>query len=245
MVRIQLKTLTPIMITIIMMTLACEKAKAVYKVVVDPRTIAAVTENTASQGAIENLHNKRLDSIASKQQKIEQYTAIMATITEAYKYTLQNIKGFGQESKYYVEIGLCSYEIVNRVPNVLNAIKKSNLPGKTMCVKELVGIVAKTQQLVKDFIDIVNNGKIENPLGKNEKGSGDGYNFLDRYDRLTVANRIYTDLLGIRYKMEMFEMMASYANWSQVFLAYDPIGWATVMSGINRVNMVISMWKGL
>ena len=49
----------------------------VYRVVMDPYALAAVTANTAAVKAVEDAHNKELDTIKTKQQKIKQYTATM------------------------------------------------------------------------------------------------------------------------------------------------------------------------
>lgn len=52
---------------------------AIWKVVIDPHCLKAVTTNLATQKAIEGQHNHRLDSIASKKKKLELYTVSMAT----------------------------------------------------------------------------------------------------------------------------------------------------------------------
>ena len=101
------------------------QAHAGWKVVFDPWTTGAVTANAASQELIESQHNTRLDSINSKQQKIMQYTATMATIKELYKMSMENVSGFGAESQYYVEIGSCVAEIFKDVPVVLKYMNKS------------------------------------------------------------------------------------------------------------------------
>lgn len=220
---------------------------AQYRIVTDPYALKAVVQNTMSQKLVEDAHNKRLDSIASKKQKIEQFTTTMAVISEAYQVTMQNIKGFGTESKYYVEIGLCSYEIVQRFPKLYSAISKSKIPGQTQCLLELTNLYGKTEQLVQDFVNIVNNAKVTSPLKTNSssKTKSDGYNFLDRYDRLTVANKILTDLNQIRYKLEYLEMVAQYASWGTLWQKIDPQSWSSVMAGKNRVDMIVSMWKNL
>jgi protein-arginine kinase activator protein McsA len=147
-------------IVLLAVILITGRASAYYKLVIDPWTTAAVTANAASQELIESQHNTRLDSISSKQQKIMQYTATMATIKELYKLSMENVSGFGEESKYYVEIGTCVAEIFKDVPVVLNYMGKS--PGKNyvICLNEIMDIVLETESLVKDFVDIVNNGKL-------------------------------------------------------------------------------------
>ena len=218
-----------------------------WKVVIDPYCLKAVTTNLASQKAIEDQHNRRLDSISAKQNKLEQYTVSMATITELYKVTMENISGFGTESKYYVEIGLCAFDIVKSVPELIKTVSKTNFTNKALCLNELGNLTAQTQQLVADFINIVNNGKVQNPLKgqATAETKSDGYNLLDRYDRLTVANKIYTDLLEIRYKVQAMMAMAQYATKDDLFFAIDPEGWANMKVMQNQVGMLILNWNGL
>ena len=220
---------------------------AQYRVVIDPYCIEAVGQNLATQKAIEGEHNKRLDSIASKQNKLEQYTVSMATIKELYKVTMENISGFGTESKYYTEIGRCALDIVLDVPELVKVVNKAKFANKVLCLNELANVVTQAQQLVGDFVNIVNNAKIENPLkgqATSEKKS-DGYNLLDRYERLTLANRIYSDLMSIRYKIQGMMAMAQYATMNDLFFAIDPEGWANVMVMKNQVNGLVLSWNGL
>ena len=244
---------TRIILAIVAM-LTSGQAHAAWRVVIDPWTTGAVTANAASQELIESQHNARLDSINSKQQKLMQYTATMATIKELYKMSMENVSGFGAESQYYVEIGATVAEIFKDVPVVLQYMGKS--PGKNyvICLNEIMNIVLETESLVKDFVDIVNNGKIQNPIKKTKgvpnvnapaSGQGDGYNFIDRYERLTLANRIYTHLLEIRYKMEAITMMCQYcSDMNNLLLAIDPDSWAAYFTGKNLVDGLISDWEG-
>ena len=222
-------------------------AVAQYRVVMDPYCIKAVTTNMTTQKAIEGEHNKRLDSIASKQNKLEQYTVSMATIKELYKVTMENVSGFGTESRYYVEIGSCALDIIKDVPELIKVVNKAKFQNKLLCLNELGNVVAQTQQLVGDFVNIVNNAKIDNPLkgqATSEKKS-DGYNLLDRYERLTLANRIYSDLMSIRYKIQGMMAMAQYATMNDLFFAIDPEGWANIMVAKNQVNGLVLSWNGL
>ena len=227
--------------------LSVSSVKAQWRVVMDPYCLEAVSQNLASQKAIEDQHNQRLDSISAKQNKLEQYTVAMATMTELYKTTMENISGFGTESKYYVEIGLCALDIVKSVPELVQVVNKAKFANKVLCLNELGNVTAQTQQLVADFVNIVNNAKIQNPLKgqANAKSKSDGYNFLDRYDRLTVANRIYTDLLQLRYKIQGMMAMARYATMNDLFFAIDPEGWANAVTMKNMVGTLVNSWNGL
>lgn len=221
-------------------------AQAAYRVVLDPYALSALTNNLVHQEAEELYHNKSLDSIAKRQQKIATFTATMATITEVYKVTLENVKGFGPESQYYIEIGLASYDIVRAVPRVTSAINKAKIPGKAQCLVELNNIYSKAVQLVSDFVNIVNNAKVANPLPSAAiKNGNDGYNFLDRNDRLVVANRILTDLLKLKYNLEYLETLANYANWNSLARAIDPQGWCTIMASALRAEFIVAQWNAL
>lgn len=171
----------------------------------------------------------------------------MATIKELYKLTMENVSGFGTESLYYKEIGTCAFDILKDVPELISTVNKAKFKNKLACLTELGGLVMETQQLVGNFVNIVNNAKVQNPLkgqGTAERKS-DGYNLLDRYERLSLANRIYTDLMEIRYKVEGMMLMAQFATANDLFFAIDPEGWANVVTMKNQVGGLIQDWNGL
>ena len=111
----------------------------------------------------------------------------------------------------------------------------------------MANLVSETEGLVHDFVDIVNNGRIRNPLkeGKNG-GKDDGYNLLNRYERLTMANKIYSRLLEIHYKLEVMVMMCQFGNsWGDVLMAIDVESWAAYITARNSVDGLIDNWNGL
>ena len=218
-----------------------------WKVVIDKNCVKVVTSNTASQKLIENQHNQRLDSIASKKKKVELYSVSMATIKELYKLTMENVSGFGTESRYYKEIGSCAFDILKDVPELIKIVNQAKFTNKLYCLTELGGLVMETQQLVGNFVNIVNNAKVQNPLkgqGTAEK-KNDGYNLLDRYERLTLTHTIYTGLMEIRYNVEGMMLMAQYATVNDLFFAIDPEGWANIVTMKNQVGGLIRDWNGL
>lgn len=218
-----------------------------WKVVIDKNCVKVVTSNTASQKLIENQHNQRLDSIASKKKKVELYSVSMATMKELYKLSMQNISGFGTKSLYYKEIGSCAFDIIRNVPELIKTVSKAKFTNQLYCLTELGGLVMETQQLVGNFVNIVNNARISNPLkgeGTAEKKS-DGYNMLDRYERMSLANSIYTHMNEIRYKVDGMMLMAQYATLNDLCFAIDPEGWANMVTMKNHVDGLVSDWNGL
>ena len=169
------------------------------------------------------------------------------TIKEMYKLTMENVNGFGTESRYYKEIGSCAADILLSVPELVSTVSKAKFSNKLLCLTELGSLVTETQQLVADFVNIVNNAKVQNPLKgqATAEKKDDGYNLLDRYERLTLANRIYTDLTKIRYKVEGMTLMAQFATANDLFFAIDPEGWADVVTMRNHVDGLINDWNGL
>ena len=242
----------------VMLAMAVTSANAAWRVVIDPWTTAQVAENTASQKLIEEQHNARLDSMRTKQQRIAQYTAAMEAIKELYMFSMQNINGFGEETKYYSEIFSLTVDILTDVPKVLEYMGKSPMKNYVLCLSEMSDVVIETEGLVADFVDIVNNGKIEIPEnsalsnyfprkgGRYSIGQGDGHNFLNRYERLTMANRIYSRLLEIKYKMDAMCMMCEYCNGiNDVLMAIDVQSWAAYFTGKNIVEGLVNDWNTL
>ena len=215
-----------------------------WRVVVDKNCIKIVSSNLAAQKLIEEQHNARLDTIAAKQQKVELYSVSMATMKELYKLSMQNISGFGTKSLYYKEIGSCAFDIIRNVPELIKTVSKAKFTNQLYCLTELGGLVMETQQLVGNFVNIVNNARISNPLkgeGTAEKKS-DGYN---RYERMSLANSIYTHLNEIRYKVDGMMLMAQYATLNDLCFAIDPEGWANMVTMKNHVDGLVSDWNGL
>ena len=205
-------------IVLVCALLVVSSAKAYVKVAIDPWAIGQVTANTASQTLIENQHNERVDSINAKQQKIMQYTAAMQTMKELYVMSMQNVTGFGEETKYYAEIFSATVDIFNNVPVVLEYINSNPVKNYILCANEMADVVAETQ----------------------------GLNFLDRYERLTLANNIYSRLLQIKYKMEAMVLTCQFCNGiSDVLFAIDPESWAAYFTGKNAVEGLINDWNNL
>jgi len=240
-----------------MLLLASSQAFAGWRLVYDPWTTGQVGANTTAQKLIENKHNERLDTISEKQKKILQYTATMEGIKELYQLSMTNIRGFGEETAYYKEIFNLSADILTSVPTVTKYIATHPVKNYILCLNELSDVVIETEGLIHDFIDIVNNGKIklpDNPIirqkipnggGRYNIGQGDGYNFMDRYTRLTLANKIYSRLLEMKYNMDAMVMMCQFGTWGEVFFAIDPESWAAVYQGANMVDGIINDWNSL
>lgn len=242
---------------LMMAIMFCCHSKAAWRIVYDIKTTAQVTANATAQKMIEDQHNQRLDSIKSKQERIMKYTATMATIKDLYILSMQNISGFGEESKMYIEMFNTTVDIFKNIPIAIKTLNK--FPGKNhlLCLNEIQNLILETEQCVAAFKDIVNNGKIKSPLPKNKympengggrykMGQGDGYNVLDRYQRYSMANGILSSLIDIKYRLEAIVYMCQFCNnFSNLMFNIDVDSWLSFFTIKNAAEGLINDWKGL
>ena len=140
---------------------SAHSANAWVRVVYDIKSTAAVGANTAFQKIIEDGHNARLDSIRSKQAKIMSYTASMQTIKELYRMSMQNVSGFGEESAYYKQMAENFLQVPGNTARAVKAINRCSGINYVNSLNEIVNIQAEVVGLIEDFVDIVNNGKVD------------------------------------------------------------------------------------
>lgn len=241
--------------TLLLSTLS---SNAGVRVVYDINSTAAVGANTAFQKIIEDSHNARLDSIRSKQAKIMSYTASMQTIKELYRMSMQNISGFSEESAYYRQMAENFLQVPGNTARAVKAINRCPGINYVNSLNEIVNIQAEVVGLIEDFVDIVNNGKVDLSAftsGKsNDKlsillkqahlGKGDGYNFLDRYERLTLANKLLSHIVDINTRLLQIVYICEYCRtFSNFMYSIDLLTWASYFDGKAMVESVVSDWE--
>ena len=116
-------------LSMLLLVIASTPMYAGWKVVIDKNCVKVVT--------IDDQHNQRLDSITAKKKKVELYSVSMATIKELYKLTMENVSGFGTESRYYKEIGSCAFDILKDVPELIKTVNQAKFTNKLYCLTEL------------------------------------------------------------------------------------------------------------
>ncbi len=247
-----------LMIVMAIMLFSVNSANAWGRVVYDKNAIAAVGANTAFQTLIENKHNTQLDSIRSKQGKIMSYTASMESIKELYRMSMQNIRGFGEESAYYRQMAEQFIQVPGNTARAVKAINRCPGINYVNSLNEIVNIQNEVVGLIEDFVDIVNNGKVDlsaftsgksndklsNLLKNAHIGKGDGYNFLDRYERLTLANKLLSHIVDINTRLQQIVYICEFCcTFSNLMYSIDPLTWASFFSGKNIVDDVVSDWN--
>lgn len=254
-----MESIKKILLSLIVLLLYCVSSNAtVVRLVIDKKSVAAVTANTAIQSSIEFIHNKTLEEIRKKQEKIMSYTASMESIKELYRMSMQNISGFGEESAYYRQMVDNFLQVPGNTARAVKAINRCPGINYVNSLNEIVNIQTDVVGLVEKFVDIVNNGKVDFSAftsGKsNDKistllqnahlGKGDGYNFLDRYQRLTLANELLAHIVDINTRLNQIVYICEYCRtFSNFMYNIDPLTWATYFQGANMVQGVINDWK--
>ena len=230
-------------LAIAMGVIPCINANAQWRVVIDPKAVAQVEANTIQQLATENAHNAQLDTILSKQEEILQKSASIAAAKELTLKTLQNIEGFGTESIYYKQIAKTSKEIAEISPKILSSLKSSGVQNKALVTLKVSDLVGRATQCVNDFVSIVNNSKVSNPLKTSSAVKNDGHNLLDRYERMTLACQLYGDLLNIKRQLNYMLSMAEQGSWSDLIRVIDHRTWSKLMAGKMISDNLINQWN--
>ena len=234
--------------------ISTQHASAYWRWNYDWRTTAQVAENTAAASAVEGTHNATLDEQRKKQERIAEYTTSIHLIRELYKESMQNIRGFDQESRFYQLIGENALYIVTNIPVAISWLSKKpgiNLP---LCLNEISNLTMKTEQCIAGFVNIVNNGHVKSPLkdnslipgggGRANIGKDDGYNFMSRADRMGMANDILEDLVIVRNNLDNLIFLCQTNNGLEdLLMALDPDTWCDAMQMKWSVEDVVRGWE--
>lgn len=213
------------------------------QVVIDQKAIGIVSANMAFQLGLENEHNATLDSIKESQTKLAEHTASISAMRTGLKSTMENIKGFGAESKYYNRIALISGQIVSESVEILNNISHSGLAGNALFLVKITDLVERTSELVSHFVNIVNNGKVVNPFDKSAPKKGDGYNLLDRKARLGLVITILNDLQEVRFKLRHLKFLLMYGTIHDLAISLDLKGYLMLIGGKSTAESLIYRWN--
>ena len=207
---------------------------------IDYWTIVQVGENTAAESGAEGIHNNTLTEQRKKQERIAEYTTAINVIRQLYKQSMQNTKGFGEESRYYQLIGENALYIVTNIPVAVSWLTRKPHINLPLCLNEISNLTMKTEQCIAGFVNIVNNGHVSSPLKGNSLipqrggaaniGQDDGYNFMSRSDRMGMANDILEDLVIVRNNLDYLIFMCQTNNGLEdLLMELDPDTWCNAM----------------
>lgn len=227
--------------------LFCSHSAFSQRMVTDIKTTAQVIQNTAMQLAAESQQLTYLDSIRNIQEEISLKSSEIMASKNLYMVSLQNVDGFDTESRYYKTIYKTTIEIGELSSEVITAIKNSSLINKANALYALNDLVMKSSQAVNDYVNLVTNCKVGNPL-KNTNSEHinqkkDGANLINRYDRLNLAIRLLGTLNTVKRQMYNLKFMCTSGNWCNLLQHVDKKTLNFVSHGEYLSNKLAKQWK--
>lgn len=222
---------------------------AQYRINYDSKTRNQVIANTASQEAVEVLHNQTIDTIRKKQEKLMSLTGVLAASKTAFLFTLENAEGFGVRSGVYKSIIATSGDIVKRSASAVSAICDANLTGEALAIFKVSELVTQAAHLGNLFFDIVTNATVANPMaGKMDgakKAKKDAINLLNRHERLKMALDIRWQLKKIDHQLMMVEYYCKHNSLNDLLLALDRKTWITYHYANFSTKRLVDQWNML
>ena len=245
---------TKVVVLLLAALVSTVPANAWWRWNIDYWTIAQVGENTAAESGAEGIHNNTLTEQRKKQERIAEYTTAINVIRQLYKQSMQNTKGFGEESRYYQLIGENALYIVTNIPVAVSWLTRKPHINLPLCMNEISNLTMKTEQCIAGFVNIVNNGHVKSPLkdnslipgggGRASIGQDDGYNFMSRSDRMGMANDILEDLVIVRNNLDYLIFMCQTNNGLEdLLMELDPDTWCNAMQMKWTVGDIVSGWE--
>lgn len=215
----------------------------------DIKTLGQLTANNLAVLAADSMQNYQVDTIKKKQIILSGLVTDIFTQKLLYDESLRNTSAFREESQIYKNIASVGGNIVSSSGEALSVIINSDLLGKANMIVRLGSLVADAVELGKTFASIVANGNVKNPLKNKEdpstKGDSDGYNLLDRHQRLKMANTIYSKLCNINGTIQTIIYWGKFGNVRDLYRQINFDSYVKVIRGENLMNDIISEWKTL
>ena len=237
----ELRKIVPLLLFLLVTTAV--KAQVV-DVNLDPKNVAAITENTSLVVGLEEFHNTEIKGIAKAKKLIAKYASGMAAIKTLYAQSLQNIDGFDQETQIYKDIVFTATDILKNIPIAMTELAHRPY-GALSCQNDIVNLGLETSSAVKVFANIVTNGKVSIKIPNlDTSGSNDGNNYLNRNDRYVMANQVLTTLTDIKYRLEAIIYITQFCNGiSDILTSLDVDTWYNLVEGEAIANLIIEDYK--
>lgn len=215
----------------------------------DIKTLGQLTANNLAVLAADSIQNYQVDTIKKKQIILSGLVLDISGQKLLYDQSLKNTSAFREESQIYKNIASVGGNIVSSSSEALAAIVNSDMLGKANMIVKLGSLVTDAVELGKTFASIVANGNVKNPLENKDdpstKAGNDGYNLLDRGQRLKMANMIYSKLCDINGTIRTIIYLGKFGNAKDLYRQIDFDSYVKTIRGENLMNDIISEWKTL
>lgn len=157
----------------------------------DFATNAALVAAMGLQESIEGRTNLLTDSLVKTQMRTGVMTTSMYAVQKSYEKAQTNTSEFEEGTDFYDYVMDEVNSIVAKGNELERIIRRSKLSQKQECIEEVGRFKEVARGLIDNYIDVVTNGKAENPNSLSAgAGSKDGYNAMTRLERLDAAKTI-------------------------------------------------------
>lgn len=178
----------------------------------NPKLVAAINANLAMQMLLEKPVNEMTDSLYKVQLKTAGMTTMMDVIQQSHEKALRNNSKFLEGTEVYTQVVTSVVDLVKQgvmFEQVMKDLKASDL--KRQCLGVSAAMKLEAAGLVKNYIEIVTNGKAgSGGVLDGEDNKDDGYNVMSRAQRMDMAKNIISELTKLKYTLaSMTNIVAS------------------------------------
>ncbi len=207
--------------TVILQT---EELKSIHKKrkTTQEKIIAAETAVTLALDRVHNVENKMLEYLSNAQGAMQ---------------NLYQIKRAAE---------LVTTEIPKNTALLKNSVK-GNLKGTAIALlvsDEITDAATEMAALYPFMQQLVTSGSY-NVTGSDGKTEKHKVNLLNSAERYYVANEVVSRLEAINTDLFILAWQVRTLSWNDLWFSLDPEGWASVMSGKNIINGIVSDWNNI
>ncbi len=207
--------------TVILQT---EELKSIHKKrkTTQEKIIAAETAVTLALDRVHNVENKMLEYLSNAQGAMQ---------------NLYQIKRAAE---------LVTTEIPKNTTLLKNSVK-GNLKGTAIALlvsDEITDAAAEMAALYPFMQQLVTSGSY-NVTGSDGKTEKHKVNLLNSAERYYFANEVVSRLEAINTDLFILAWQVRTLSWNDLWFSLDPEGWASVMSGKNIINGLVTDWNNI
>lgn len=204
--------------------LQTSELKSIYKTrkTTQEKIIAAETAVTLALDRVHSVENKMLEYLSNAQGAMQ---------------NLYQIKRAAE---------LVTTEIPKNTTLLKNSVK-GNLKGTaiaTLVADEITDAATQMAALYPFMQQLVTSGSynVTNAEGNTVKHK---VNLLSSAERYYVANEVVSRLERINTDLFILAWQIRTLSWNDLWFSLDPEGWASVMSGMNIINGLVTDWNNI
>jgi len=207
--------------TVILQT---EELKSIHKKrkTTQEKIIAAETAVTLALDRVHNVENKMLEYLSNAQGAMQ---------------NLYQIKRAAE---------LVTTEIPKNTTLLKNSVK-GNLKGTAIALlvsDEITDAATEMAALYPFMQQLVTSGSY-NVTGSDGNTEKHKVNLLNSAERYYVANEVVSRLEAINTDLFILAWQVRTLSWNDLWFSLDPEGWASVMSGKNIINGLVTDWNNI